>query len=330
MIVTYLRSSSVGTYEFCPHRYYLSYILGFPDGVNAKAVLGEIVHKVMEYLAVIKMVYQGIKSQEDLDSLQINLTNDIVDLTKKSFDIYKNRYPELKFGINEYETCLNWVYKILEYKNGSFDPRNRDIVAVEYFFDVEVDKPWASYEFDLPNGEKISGQLRIKGTVDLITRFNDEIYEIVDWKTGKRLNWGTGEVKDYKYLQKDKQLLLYYYALSKQFPLIDSMLMTIVFINDGGATTIAFNRNDLDRIELMLKSEFEKIKKDINPIQNITWKCNKFCPYSKAIAVSGKTSLCQFMKQEINTIGMDKCNEKYIQDSNRITSYGAGGGQQSR
>lgn len=78
--------------------------------------------------------------------------------------------------------CYNWTWMALEYKNGIFDPRRRTILTAEPHFDIEIDKPWAKYDWTLSDGQKISGNLRIRGTIDLITTYPGGIIEVVDWK----------------------------------------------------------------------------------------------------------------------------------------------------
>ena len=51
MIITYLRSSSYTTYDFCAHQYFLEYVLGIDSLSNKKAEKGTIVHKTLEVLA---------------------------------------------------------------------------------------------------------------------------------------------------------------------------------------------------------------------------------------------------------------------------------------
>ena len=50
MIVCYHRSSSLGTLEFCEQKYFLQYNLSYKDKQNKKALMGTIVHKVMQTL----------------------------------------------------------------------------------------------------------------------------------------------------------------------------------------------------------------------------------------------------------------------------------------
>ena len=85
-----------------------------------------------------------------------------------------------------------------------FDPRNRKIVDAEPHFDFVIDEPWADYNYTL-NNENIHGKLAMKGTIDLITEVDDGVYEIIDWKTGRRLDWATGQEKTFAKLQKDPQ-----------------------------------------------------------------------------------------------------------------------------
>ena len=83
---------------------------------------------------------------------------------------------------------MNLVWKALQYNDGQFDPRTRNVVASEPHFDLVIEEDWAKYDFELPDGEKISGNLAIKGTIDLVTETEDGIIEVIDWKTGRRLD----------------------------------------------------------------------------------------------------------------------------------------------
>ena len=98
-----------------------------------------------------------------------------------------------------------------------FDPRNQNIFSTEQFFDIEIKKPWAKYDYKIGT-KRIQGYLAIKGTVDVIIKHDENYYEILDYKTGKRINWATGQEKTPEALQKDTQLLLYYYALKNMYP----------------------------------------------------------------------------------------------------------------
>lgn len=61
MIITYLRSSSYNTWDFCQFKYYLDYVLAFRSPANQKAEKGTIVHKGLELLAKAKFAKQNGK-----------------------------------------------------------------------------------------------------------------------------------------------------------------------------------------------------------------------------------------------------------------------------
>ena len=54
MKITSLRASTYNTYNDCPWKFYLQYVVGFPSKAGKKALLGTIVHHVLELLAKAK------------------------------------------------------------------------------------------------------------------------------------------------------------------------------------------------------------------------------------------------------------------------------------
>ena len=136
--------------------------------------------------------------------------------------------------------------------------------------------------------ENIKGQLRIKGTIDLVTLVSEGVIEYIDWKTGKRKDWAKNKEKDYKKLRKDSQLMLYFYALSRLYPDYDNIFVTIFFCQDGGPFSIFFDKKrDIPYVLGMLKSKFEAIKNDQIPRRiwdnpKDRWRvCKGFCGYGR-------------------------------------------------
>ena len=115
----------------------------------------------------------------------------------------------------------------------------------------------------------------------MITQPNENTAEIIDWKTGRRLNWATGEEKTQEKLEVDPQLMIYYYAVKKLYPHIDNEIVTIYFIHDGGPFSVAFDKSDLYKTEQLLKDKFKKIQHTLKPRLNKSWKCTKLCHYGK-------------------------------------------------
>ncbi|NDF28542.1 hypothetical protein EB159_03575, partial [archaeon] len=135
------------------------------------------------------------------------------------------------FTHKDREEIFTTTWCFLTHSDGQFDPRKRHIHFPEPHFDIPIEEDWAKFEYEI-NGKKLKGQLAIKGTIDLVTKINDDTIEVIDWKTGRRMDWATGEVKDYKKLENDAQLLLYYYAISKLYPDFPNRIMSIFFYKD--------------------------------------------------------------------------------------------------
>lgn len=223
-----------------------------------------------------------------------------------------------------------------------FDPRNRLIICPEQRFDLEIKKPWAQYSYDSPEG-KLEGYLGLKGTIDLITQIDDNFYEIVDWKTGRRINWATGEEKTQEKLENDPQLRIYHYAVQQLYPNIDNIMVTINFINDGGPFSICFDKSDIPKTEDMLRQKFETIKQVNRPRLTKTWMCSKLCHFGKTtfenthiepmieyrdnqvIAKDHIMTKCEQIKHDIELTGIKNVTDKYQNTNHSIGNYKAPG-----
>jgi ATP-dependent helicase/DNAse subunit B len=332
MIVCYHRSSSLGTLEFCEQKYFLQYNLSLKDKQNKKALMGTITHKVMQTLGDKKVAMKKgldiVEDEETGKTLTLEQCDDLELLNDIAFDYYSNAFPELDMTDADKRKCLSWAEKAVAYQDGVFDPRNQNVHSTELFFDFEIDKPWAKYKY-LVGDEVIEGNLSIKGTVDLIIDNGNNYYEILDYKTGKRINWATGEEKTYEKLQKDTQLLLYYYALKNTIPNAE-FSVSIYYINDGGVFSMVFDDDDYKAAENILRKKFEYIRDKEHPKllspMNKHWKCQKLCKFSSPYKDGADKSICQFLSEETKKHGVSKVVEKYG-DVSKLSAYGDGGGR---
>jgi ATP-dependent helicase/DNAse subunit B len=343
MIITYFRSSSYNAHDGCAMNYFAEYVLGWRGPSNMKADMGTIAHKVLEILASLKKAQQdGKNSITDDIAGEVDNVLAVDLLVDKVFDGYVKYMSHHTWTEKERKICHESVWKALTHNNGMFDPRNRTIVASELSFDFDIKEPWAKYLFKTSNGD-LAGYLSLKGTIDLVCKIEDGVYEIVDWKTGRRLNWNTGEVKTYEKLQDDPQLRIYHYAVSKLFPEVDQVMVTIFYINDGGPFTICYNKNDLPKTEQLLRKKFDKIRLTKTPKLTKSWKCSKLCHQGKTTfegtgitpmqefrtgQVCNKGSVmtkCEQLNFEIAKKGMDKVIEKYTHPTHAVGNYTAPG-----
>jgi len=333
MIVCYHRSSSLGTLEFCEQKYFLQYNLDYKDKTNKKALMGTIAHKVMQVLGDKSLAVSRGEDKvvdDDLGTFTLEQCDDLSYVNDLAFDYYNNHFPEVNLAEADKKTCLKSADKAVTYRDGMFDPRNQKVFATELFFDIEIQENWAKYNYKVGK-ETIKGNLAIKGTVDLIIEQGENYYEILDYKTGKRINWATGEEKTLEKLQKDTQLLLYYYALKNMYPDAE-FSVSIFYINDGGVFSMAFDETDYAKAEDILKKKFEQIKRNSNPRllsnENSHWKCRKLCKFSEPYKEGAKKSVCQHIRDEVRKKGIPKVIQEYG-DVSKLSAYGDGGGRLS-
>lgn len=322
MIVTYIRSSSYNNYAYCEMQYFMTYVLGYQSVSGKKAELGTIVHKVMECLAGLKKADQEasgrtkkIKITDDalkeVSCLRSDLNSEkLVDsLLDSSFKFYTGGSVH-SWDMSDKHMCHNLIWKTLKFNKGQFDPRKRDVLAPEPHFDIPIDEDWAKFEYTMPDGKNVKGQLAIKGTIDLVTKVDDETIEVIDWKTGRRLDWATGQEKTYEKLCSDPQLLLYNYAISKLFPEYKQAIMSIFFIKDGGPFSMCFDDSDQKIFLNMLKERFQEIQKNNTPkpisSDRSNWKCTKLCHFYKNNWPNTDQNMCIYIENHIKDHGIDK------------------------
>ena len=339
MIVTYIRSSSYNNYDYCQMQYFITYVLGHRSISGKKAQLGTIVHKVMECLASCKKRMQDKEQKSmsvDDDAIgKINFTPKslytktfVSKLLKRSYEYYSDNCVH-NYTNADFKFCQKSVDDALSYNDGQFDPRKRNIVAPEPQFDIPIEKDWAKFKYKMPNGETVKGQLAIKGTIDLVTEVSDGVIEVIDWKTGRRLNWATGEEKTYEKLIEDPQLLLYNYAISKLFPEYEQAIMSIFYIRDGGPFSMCFDNDDQEKFLGMLEKRFKQIKRNNFPrpiSQNrSSFKCTKLCHFYKNKWPGTNQSMCEYVDDHLKALGEDETIEKCTSDGFNIGYYEAPG-----
>jgi ATP-dependent helicase/DNAse subunit B len=339
MLVTYIRSSSYNNYAYCQMQYFITYVLGHQSDSGKKAEVGTIVHKVLECLAQLKKQEQDNPNKNiltisddaigniDIKKKELYTEKFVNALVQDSFSFYTNGSKH-NFSKADNNDCSKLVWDTLAYNDGQFDPRNRKIVAAEPHFDIPIDEDWAHYEYEI-NGNKIKGQLAIKGTIDLVTESSDGVIEVIDWKTGRRLDWATGEEKTYDKLCADPQLLLYNYAISKLFPEYKQSIMSIFFIKDGGPFSMCFDEQDQKKFLKMLKERFKDIQKNNKPKpiseDRNNWKCTKLCHYCKNKWPGTDENMCIYIEKTLNAKGMDETLKECTRPGFDIGYYSAPG-----
>lgn len=335
MLVPYLRSSLIGSYSICEHKSFIEYNLGIKGQSNFSADSGTSTHKSLELLAQKKKAIQDGKGF--IDNEIFDEPYDINLITEES--AFEMGWSHCKKVMNHHTQwdCVDTkvIYKsmydeMLKFRGGEYNPLNLDVIEPEQYFDIEIKEDWAKYDY-LIDGEKYSGFLSVKGTMDLI--FNNTGYlSGMDYKTGKsRRDWATGKTKDLEAFKKDKQLLLYSFAIKNLFN-IDEFSIIIYYLQAGGPYEVYFDKKTYKQAENMIKEYFLKISRNTSPslAKNGDWysrsKC-KWCDYNKVRPEFHKTkTVCEFFSDNLVNLGMDKVMAKYVK-KDKIFAYGSGGGR---
>lgn len=318
MIVTYVRSSSIGTFNQCAHKFWMVYNLGLKDPSNKAAMKGVIFHKVMEVYAQIGMAQKKGKktlTDEAFGRIKCDITQEqLIDL---SWNYYTEK-SEKKFYPADKRDIAEWIDIAMTLDDGAYDPRNMQVEAHELYFDIEVPHEWAKYRYKIDD-KWVEGQLRIKGTIDLVIR-NDGMLEIMDWKTGQRKDWATGEPKTYAKLSVDHQLLLYYYVVRTLYQ--EPVAVTIVYVRAGGAFTFNFTDEDYLKAEEIIRENFENIRKCYEPKPIYPAELCRYCSFNHQKI--GEKTACKHYYDELVQIGM---GPSLSGSSDHLFKYQDGGGR---
>lgn len=331
MLCPYVRSSSLNQFKACEMRYFLEYVLGMKNPTSKKACMGTIFHKVMEVRALAKIAMQCEKDffvDDNFGRITIEQSKDIELILNQSFHYYSKQEPHIEFVEKDKRDVRKWIDNTLA-TWPAYDPFNLNIVSAELFFDIEVDKKWAKIKGEI-GGKEIDGFMRIKGTMDMVIDLGNNVYELLDWKTGQyRKDFATNEEKTLDYLENDVQLLLYLIALKDSFP-DKQFILSLAWINSGGIFSVYVDDEMMGRAWEMLEKSYKKISKTYNPKQldptHRDYRCKYLCAFAKKADYTGGKSICQYYKDQINKDGLLKVANKNI-DMDSFGKYGTGGGR---
>ena len=136
---------------------------------------------------------------------------------------------------------------------------------------------------------------------------------------------------------------MYHYAAHQIFPQYKDIIITIFFLRDGkfkgGPFTIMLEERDLPQTESIIRNKFEEIQRCQKPYltPHPPWSglprkpalfspCTTFCYFGKNTMKGSNKNICEFFKDEVDRIGMDKTFKKYA-DIENISTYGDAAGR---
>jgi hypothetical protein len=327
----------------CQHQYFLEYVLGIPSSAGKSAEIGTALHKIAECLGKGKLHYQNTQEIKcDIGDEYIGefIVDDIFSnsyITRLSKHVYEyySAISQNDWSEKDIITLVSLTNELISFQDGSFDPRKRQIFNIEQFFDITIKDDWAKFNYNV-NGEKIEGNLSVKGTIDLIEVVDDKTIEVCDYKTGKKpYDWALGKDKTLDDFKTDPQLLLYFWALKNLYPEKD-VIFTVYYIQTGQPFTVCFDKSDYDKAETLIKNKFREIQNNEKPElisptrkdRQFNFKCKTLCHYCKNNQPGTNISICEFFQNELENEHIDDVTAKYA-NLKKISNYQDGGGRKA-
>lgn len=337
-------------------QYWATYVLGLGPGPETgwrhpppqqKADVGSLVHKALELLAARKLAEQeGRGTVEDAELGRSWSTGELTPerALDESWAHYTRTLSHWEWSPEHRDNCERFFHEGLTCAGGKFNPLGREVLWPEKYFDLTIDEPWAGYRYDTDDGP-VEGRLAIKGTIDLVCRMGhaEDVIELVDWKTGQRKDWATGKRKTWEDLRNDRQLRLYHYALTRLCPWARQIVITIVYVQDGGPFSLPYSHDDVPETLAMLKEQFDSVRRSQRPQRIIgdpvhKWKCGKLCTFGLRDGRDGppvntwpgtEQSPCDFLHDGLLELGLERATQRFGRRGAH-SRYGSGGGQSER
>lgn len=330
MFTIYLRSSSISTYKQCPHKFFICYVLGIKFQANEAANVGSISHKCIEMFGRKKIAMQnGEQSFFDSDlNREVNISEVQLDWVVNTIFHYYTVIKPLQTKPFK-KTAFGEVYGHVEtvLTNQIYSPLNREVIAVEDFFDFEIKQDWAKYDFTI-QGKRYEGYLKLRGTMDALYKISDDHWEYWDEKSGRvAYSWEKQREKTYEEFRNDVQLRLYHYVLNLKYPNVKYWTLTLFYSKANEPVSVLFTKDDLPFTEQAIRRNFEEIKATKIPawIKNDSKShmCN-FCEYAKNNKPGTTDSYCWATRQEILKLGLERVQERGILVESHFTYSGGG------
>ena len=284
-------ASAIQSYRHCAFKYFLNYALDLESPSGKAALQGKIVHQVLEWMSKLKK--RG----------KVNV--DVEWLLEYAWDMHTSLSPHIEIRRTtsrgeaaDFKKCRLCVETILADKH--YNPYEmNNIVDIEAWFKLELPGPeWITKDDD-GNDQPFA----VRGYIDLARELDKDTIEIIDWKTGKRVDFYTRKPIDAYELLRAVQPRLYHLASSVLYSKYKNIIITFYYIEDGGPLTISLGIDDIPMTLASLWKFFDTVKKDTLLVRNRSWQC-KMCAYERS-------KICQRIWSDLHTMGSEYAENRY-------------------
>jgi hypothetical protein len=290
MEIKTISASSYDNYGWCEWKYFLERELKFQDFSGPAAVIGTISHSVFEVLSKASMHKRSKNSKVwDLEYLwKICFNHHARKNQNAILKLKEDKIRKIKKGV------LNTII-------GPYTPIRDNTISVEEYFIIKFDEPGFAINRN-PDGS--IEYLESRGFIDRIDKINDNTIEIIDYKTGTR-SGSNNKKKTEEDLVEEIQPRLYHLAARKLFPWAKNVIITFIYLADGGPVSITLCDDDIQETKNRLQKRFRTIKANKDPQRNISWKCKNICNFGPS------TGTCDSIWDEKNKFGIQFVKDKY-------------------
>ena len=225
--------SALSTYKQCPLQYKYSYIDRLPKKESHYLFFGSLIHEALHEML------KGIKARtlpEVLAYYNDNWQDKDFLATGEKPEVWRDKGQQI----------------ITNFYN-NFDPTAQSVLVTEDYFKVPI-----------ADGHELSGIIdRLDRVKD---QSNDEILEVIDYKTGK--------VGSQTHIHDNLQLTIYYHAIRSRFPDIKDIRLTLYFLEPQVKQSTFRDSGHVERMQTEVVGVINKIgQQDFEP------KINNLCPW---------------------------------------------------
>ena len=201
--------SAIDTYRQCPQRYEFQEIQRLRAPKSREAIFGTLVHQTLKFMFEKNPLYPTLDEvvgyfREKWPERETFLAESKADPSKRPWTDFEEKTYQ--------EEGIRMLKKFYE-KNA---PWNYLVVDLESRFEVTL-------------ADEKTGEIHIlAGIIDRIDKLPDDSYEIIDYKTGKRM-------PSQEALNRDLQLSLYSLGLQKRWPHLsgEDIKLSLYFLKHG-------------------------------------------------------------------------------------------------
>lgn len=217
--------SSLNDYETCPLKFKYRNIEKLEEPENVERIFGSLVHDSLEYMFSPNPLYPT--------------QDEIIDYFNKNFETKKQKNGELKLD----DALRNDGILILKnfYKKNT--PWNYNVVDLESRFEVMIDDP-------LSNEPCV-----LTGVIDRLDKLDENTYEIIDYKTGKKL-------PSQDNVDRDLQMSIYNLGLINRWPHLKekNIKLSLYYVKHGEKLTTSRQPKELEETKNKIINLIREIK----------------------------------------------------------------------